>query len=99
MGKREIIFMETAAYSISSVAWYIESKGLEATAEQYIEDVYEFIFKLSDLRRIHTLCRDPERALLGFKCISFRKKYTVVFFETDEEITIHEFVPSKNIHW
>lgn len=99
MGQRKITIKETVAESIAEVAWYIESKGLIATAEKFADDVYDFFVKLSDSRRRYALCRDPERALLGYKCISYKKKYTIVFLETDDELIICEFIPAKNIHW
>ncbi len=99
MGWRQVTIKESVAESIAAVAWYIESKGLIATAENFADSVYDFFIKLSDSRRNHALCRDPERAFLGYKCISYRKKYTVVFLETDEELVICEFILSKNIHW
>ena len=99
MGSREVTVKESVADNIAQVAWYIESMGLVATAENFTDGVYDFFIKIADSRRRHATCRDPERALLGYKCISYRKKYTVVFIETDEELIICEFIPSKNIHW
>jgi len=99
VGRREVTVKETVADSIADVAWYIESKGLIATAEKFADDVYDYFIKLSDSRRSHAVRRDPERALLGYKCISYNKKYTIVFLETANELIICEFIPSKNIHW
>ena len=99
MGWRQITIKETVADSIAEIAWYIESHGLIATAENFTDDVYDFFIKLSDSRRIHSICRDPERALLGYKCISYKRKYTIVFLETMEELVVCEFIISKNIHW
>ncbi len=99
MGWRVAAIKETVSERIAEVAWYIESKGLVATAEKFADDVYDFFIKLSDSRRTHAICRDPERAILGYRCISYKKKYTIVFLETNEELVICEFVPSKNIHW
>jgi hypothetical protein len=99
VGWREVSVKETAVDSIAEIAWYIESKGLVATAEKFADDVYDFLIKLSDSRRNHAVCRDPDRALLGYKCISYRKKYTIVFLETKDQMIICEFISSKNIHW
>ncbi len=99
MGRRQITIKESVAESIAEIAWYIESKGLVLTAEVFTDEVYDFILKLSDFRRSQAICRDPSRASLGFKCIPFKKKYTIVFLETAEEIIVCEFLPSKNIHW
>lgn len=99
MGQREIIIKESVADSIAEIAWYIESKGMVATAEKYADDIYDFFIKLGDSRRSHPICRDPERAIIGYKCVPYKRKYTIVFLESDDELIICEFIPSKNIHW
>ncbi|MBW7913548.1 MAG: hypothetical protein H3C54_07605 [Taibaiella sp.] len=99
MGCRKIIIKESVANNIAAIAWFIESKGLVATAEKFTDAIYDFLEKLADTRRTHAICKEKERALLGFKCISYKKKYTIVFIETAEELIICEFIPSKNIYW
>jgi plasmid stabilization system protein ParE len=99
MGSRKVIVKRSAAEGIAAIAWFIESKGMLATADKFTDNVYDFLASLSDERKSFALCREPQRLLLGYKCISYRKKYTVVFFETEDEIIITEFVSSKLIHW
>jgi plasmid stabilization system protein ParE len=99
MGFRKVIIRRSAAESIASIAWYLESEGLLATAEKFSDDLYDFINKLGDSRKGYRVCRDPERDLLGYKCIPYKKKYTIVFIELDAEIIICEFIPSKRIYW
>jgi hypothetical protein len=70
VGQREVIIKESVSESIAEISWYIESKGLVATAEKYADDIYDFFTKLADSRRVHPICRDPERAIVGYKCIS-----------------------------
>ena len=99
MGQREIIIKESVAESVAEIAWYIESKGMVATAEKFADNFYDFLVKLSDSRRTHALCRDPERSLIGYKCIPYKRKYTIVFLASDDELIICEFIQSKGIHW
>jgi hypothetical protein len=99
VGQREIIIKQSVADSIAEIAWFIESKGLVVTAEKFADDVYDFFIKLSDARRRHAVCRDTERAIIGYKCIPYKRKYTIVFLESDDELIICEFLPSKNIYW
>jgi plasmid stabilization system protein ParE len=99
MGFRKIIIRESAAESIAAVAWFLESEGLLATAEKFTDDAYDFIEKLGDSRKRYRLCREPERAAMGYKCIPYKKKYTIVFIELDTEIIICEFILSKKIYW
>ena len=99
MGKREVVIRESVVISISEIAWYIESQGLVATADKFSDDAYDFISALGDDMVRHSFCKEPLRNLLGQKCKAFRKKYTVVFFESDSQVIICEFIPSKLIRW
>ena len=99
MGFRKVTIRQSVAENIAAISWYLESEGLLATAEKFSDGAYDFISKLGDHRKGYRTCRDPERSLMGYKCISYRKKYTVVFLELDNEIIICEFLLSKRIHW
>src|SRR5690606_1327932 len=99
MGFRQVSIRESAATSIAEISWYLESEGLLATAEKFTDEAYDFISKLGDQRKGYRICRDPERSKLGYKCIPYKKKYTIVFIELDNEIIICEFILSKFIHW
>jgi hypothetical protein len=99
VGHREIIVKQSAADSIAETAWFIESKGLVATGDKFADNVYDFFIKLSDPRRSHAICREPRRALMGYRCVPYKKKYTGVLIESDDELIICEFLSSKNIHW
>jgi hypothetical protein len=70
-----------------------------ATAEKFADGVYDYFIQLSDDKKSYARCRDTARAALGYKCISYKKKYTVVFIETSNEIVICEFISSKLIYW
>jgi len=99
VGVRTVVVKQSAAESIAEISWYLESEGLLATAEKFIDDAYNFIEKLGDSRKGYRTCREPIREALGFKCIPYKKKYTIVFIELDAEIIICEFILSKRIYW
>lgn len=99
MGKRKITVKQSVAESIAKISWFIESKGLLATADKFSDSVYDYFLTLADDRRGFALCHDPKRAAIGYKCITFKKKYTIVFLESESSITVCEFIPSKLIRW
>lgn len=99
MGSRKVTVKKSAAESIASVALYIESKGMIATAEKFADAVYDYFLKLADDRKSYHTCQEPVRASLAYKCVSYKKKYTIVFIETQNELTICEFIPSKMVYW
>lgn len=99
MGRRKIIVKQTAAENIAAIAWFIESKGMVLTADKFIDAVYDYFIHIADIRKSYPICREPGRALMGYKCIPYKKKYTIVFIESEQELIICEFVSSKLIHW
>ena len=99
MGQRKVTVKLSVAKSIAEVSLYIESKGLVKTAEKFSDAVYDFIETLADERKSYPVCKDPRRAGLGFKCVNYKKRYTIVLIETESEITICEFIASKLIWW
>ena len=99
MGIRKVVVKPGAAENIASIAWYIESKGMLATADKFTDEVYDYFLKLADNRKSYAICREPVRAALGYKCIPYRKKYTIVFIESKYELIICEFISSKLIRW
>ncbi len=99
MGRRKVRIRRTAAENIAAIALYIESKGMVATAEKFADNVYNYIDRLADTRKSYRSCKEPSRAVLGYKCIPYKKKYTIVFIELKVELIICEFISSKLIYW
>ena len=99
MGFRKITVKESAATSIAAISLYLESEGLLAAAEKFSDDAYDFIENLRDSRKGYRPCRDPIRDAIGYKCIPYKKKYTIAFIELDTEIIVCEFILSKRIYW
>ena len=99
MGLRKVVVKPGVAENIAAIAWYIEAKGMLATANKFTDNVYDYFLRLADSRKSYAICREPVRAALGYKCIPYRKKYTIVFIESDIQLIICEFISSKLIHW
>jgi plasmid stabilization system protein ParE len=99
MGSRKIRVEPAAAENIAAIALYIESKGMLATAEKFADDVYDYITSMADIRKSYHVCKEPTWLALGYKCVSYKKKYTIVFIESEDKLIICEFISSKLIHW
>jgi hypothetical protein len=99
MGYRKVIVKQAAADNIAAIAWFIESKGLLATADKFTDDAYDYFIRMGDTRKSYPVCREPVRAAIGYKCIPYKKKYTIVFIESATELIICEFISSKLIYW
>ena len=99
MGVRKVIVRHGAAERIAAISWYIESLGLVETAEKFADDVYDYFIKMGDKRKSYPLCKEANRALLGYKCIPYKKKFTIVFIESERQLIICEFIYSKLVYW
>ena len=99
MGRRKLTVKQSAADNIAAIGWFIESKGMLTTADKFVDEAYDFFIRLANNMKSYTTCREPGRAAIGYKCVNYKNKYTVVFIETAKELTICEFISSKLIHW
>src|SRR6267378_4277976 len=98
MGDRKIVVKQSVAESIAAIAWFIESKGMIATAEKFSNQVYDYFNKPGNTTKSYALCRDPQRSTLKYKCVPYKKKYTIVFIESETELIICEFISSRLIY-
>jgi hypothetical protein len=99
MGSRKITVKQSAADSIAEIAWFFQSKGMVKTAGKFSDDAYDFLFTLSNSIKSYLTCKEPIRATLGYKYIPYKKKFKIVFIESESEINVCEFIPSKLVYW
>jgi len=98
MGRRKVTIKQSAAFSIAQIAWFIESNGMVKTAEKFVDDVYDYLLRFENEIITYPFCRDEKRKLIGLKCKPYKRKFTIVILETDNEIIITEFIASKLIY-
>ena len=95
MGKRKVTILEPAATAVAEIAYFIESKGLPQTARKFIIEAFAFFEKLSDDRIKHKICSYPQWDNLGYRYITYKKKYSIAYLSLENEIVICEFVSTK----
>lgn len=99
MGKRKVSILEPAASAVAEIAFFIESEGLPQTAKKFIADVFEFFETLSDDITVHKPCKYELWQRLNYRCVPYKKKYSIAYLSMKDEIVICEFISSKLIHW
>ncbi len=98
MGKRKVSILEPAATAIAEIAYFIEGKGLPYTAKKFVDEAFSFFEKLSDDFIEHKPCSYPAWKKLKYRCITYKKKYSIAYLSLRKEIVICEFVSSKLLH-
>jgi hypothetical protein len=98
MGKRKVSILEPAATAVAETAYFIESKGLPATAKKFIDNLFLFFEALSDERIEHRPCSYPNWNKLNYRCVTYRKKYVIAYCCLQDEIVICEFTAAKLLH-
>ncbi len=99
MARRKVIVKESASENIAAIAAFIVSKGMISTAIKFVDEVHDFIYRLGDDKRSYPICQDPKRKLERYKCVNYKKKFTIVLIESDVEIIICDFISSQLIYW
>ena len=51
MGSRKVMIRPEVAESIAAIAWYIESKGMLATAEKFSDNIYDYFQELTNNKK------------------------------------------------
>lgn len=77
------------------MAYFIESKGMPATAKNFVDEAFDFFDKLSDDFIEHRLCTYSRWKKLGYRCVNYKKKYVVAYLSLSNEIVICDFISSK----
>jgi len=95
MGKRKVSILEPAATAVAEIAFFIEGKGLSQTAKKFVAEVFGFFERLSDDRIEYRPCSYEAWGNLGYRCVTYKKKYVVAFLSLKNEIVVCEFVSAK----
>jgi len=95
MGKRKVSIWEDAANAVAEIAFFIESKGMPATAKKFVDEVFEFFETISIDTSDHRLCSYKRWEALGYRCINYNKKYVVAYLSLSNEVIICDFVATK----
>lgn len=65
MVKREVSILETASTAVAEVSFFIESKGMPATAKKFVDEAFRFFETLADSRKEYRNCVYKRWKLLG----------------------------------
>lgn len=68
------------------------------TAKKFVDEAFGFFSRLSNDRIVHKVCSHQPWQDLNYRCVNYKKKFTIAYLLFDEEIIICEFVISKFIH-
>jgi hypothetical protein len=95
MGQRKVSILEPAATAVAEIAWFIENKGLPQTAKKFVNDTFLFFKKLSDETLEHKPCTYARWKVMGYRCVTYKRKYVVAYLSQETEIIICDFVVAK----
>lgn len=65
------------------------------TAKKFVDDAFLFFDKISDDRFVRKPCNYNRWETLGYRCVSYKKKYAVAYLSQEKEIIICDFVNAK----
>ncbi len=91
MGNRKVVIQENAVRRIAETAWHIESNFSALSAKKFIDEIFIVLNKISAPEVTYHPCTYRPWQELGYKCVSFRKKYLIAYLEFESEIIICDF--------
>ncbi len=95
MARRRVTILTKAVDEVAYYGYFIESVGMPTSAKRFIDDCFEAFSKLANKKVTHRPCRHAPWQILGYRCVTFRKKYVIAYLETKSEIVICDFTLQK----
>ena len=95
MGKRKVVILDKAVEEVANVAYFIEGKGLPATAKKFVGEAFEYFEHLADDSFVHKPCKEPLWQLLNYRCANYKKKFMIAYLSNHHEIIICDFAVQK----
>jgi hypothetical protein len=95
MAQREVSILDKAVEEVANVAYFIEGKGLPATAKKFVDSAFLFFEKLGKSPVTHKPCSFTAWKELNYRCVPFRKKFMVAYLDMEDEIIICDFALQK----
>ncbi len=71
MAQREVTILDKAVEEVANVAYFIEGKGLPATAKKFVDSAFLFFEKLGKSPATHKPCSFPEWKELNYLCAPY----------------------------
>jgi len=97
MAHRQVSILSKAAEEVASIAYFIESHGMPATAKKFVEEYFFFFEKLGHPKLKHRPRKYEVWEVQGFRCANFRRKYVVAYLDSEDEVVICDFAPQKSL--
>jgi hypothetical protein len=79
MAQRKVSIQDKAVDEVASVAYFIEGKGLPATAKKFVDAAFKFFDTLGNDSITYKPCTFALWKELNYRCAPFKKKFVVAY--------------------
>lgn len=91
----KVIYAPKARTSINHITDYIEEKGYPATAEKFVQKLYDFGNSLAVFPERYPPCKQPQLVNRNMRCALFHKSYIFVYKRIKNTLVIFNVIHSK----
>ncbi len=94
---QRVIILPRAERVIQSVAYFIEEKNTSGSSDKWVNEILDFILSHAHTATLYGLCRNQHLAIRKYSCIVFKKKWVIVFKQTQSTFTVHQIIYGPNL--
>jgi plasmid stabilization system protein ParE len=92
-----IIIRPRAENVIQSVANFIEEKNTPGSSNKWVNEIAAFIFSHANSGASYALCSNEELARRNYSCLTFKKKWVIVFKQTKNVFEVYHIIYGPNL--
>jgi len=93
----KVVFRRKTIGRIKGIAIYIEERGYPITAENFIQQLFDFGESLALFPNKYPVCRKKAWAKRNLRCAVFNKDYIFIYKLNNNELVIFNIVHASTI--
>ncbi len=93
----KVVFRRKTIGKIKDIAIYIEERGYPITAENFIQQLFDFGESLALFPNKYPICRKKAWAKRNLRCAIFNKSYIFIYKLNNNELIIYNIIHSRTI--
>ncbi len=94
---QRVIIRPRAERVIQAVANFIEEKNTPGSSDKWVNQLAEYILSYAYTNTSYPLCQNKHLAERKYSCITFKKKWVIVFRQTKTKFEVYQIIYGPNL--
>jgi hypothetical protein len=95
----EVVIKVRASNALAKLVTWIDEQNTPLAGERWLEEFYEHLTHLSQIKINFPLCKDPSLARFQYCCFTYKDKWVVVCKTGTDRLTVYRFILGSRLNY